>query len=203
MTLPKEEADTLRRCLAILAPLHGPHERRTMALNIEQRIRGESTSVLCLRYTQLAALFYPGDKEKSLELAQKMQAAADAGELATIIPASEKGAMFSDLAAWSDCPPISEESPLRYWLPYMPTPAQSSVTVKPLQRSAAQDAAILTQVTSLGYDPLALPRNKPGKAGVKSEVRNALSKDRLFTGAKVFDKAWERLSANGEIMIQK
>lgn len=100
-------------------------------------------------------------------------------------------------------PAATTQNPATISAPGQNTPTPAPDTVKPLQRSAAQDAAILTQVTSLGYDPLALPQNKPGKAGVKSAVRNALSKDRLFTGAKVFDKAWERLSANGEIVIQK
>lgn len=83
-----------------------------------------------------------------------------------------------------------------------PVEPSSDEAAKPLQRSAAQDAAILRQIKDLGFDPLTVPKNQPGKAGVKSAVRNALSKDRLFTGAKVFDKAWERLSKNGEIVIQ-
>ena len=87
--------------------------------------------------------------------------------------------------------------------PLAAAPSHSSAAVKPLQRSAAQGAAVLNQITSLGYDPLALPQNPPGKDGVKAEVRKALSRDRLFAGVTVFDKAWERLSANREIVIHK
>lgn len=72
----------------------------------------------------------------------------------------------------------------------------------PLQRTAAQDSAILCEIEKLGYDPLALPKNLPGKAGVKAAIRTALSKNPLFAGGTVFDKAWERLTARADIAIQ-
>ena len=75
-------------------------------------------------------------------------------------------------------------------------------TAKPLQRSAAQDAAILKEIEKQGYDPLALPRNRPGKSGAKAAIRIALSKNQLFVGNTVFDKAWERLTASACIKIQ-
>ena len=73
---------------------------------------------------------------------------------------------------------------------------------KPLQRTAAQDSAILCEIEKQGYDPLALPKNPPGKSGAKAAIRAALSKNSLFTGATVFDKAWERLTAHADISIQ-
>ena len=72
----------------------------------------------------------------------------------------------------------------------------------PLQRTAAQDAAILGEIEKQGYDPLALPKNPPGKPGVKAAIRTALSKNSLFTGGTVFNKAWERLTARADIAIQ-
>jgi hypothetical protein len=72
----------------------------------------------------------------------------------------------------------------------------------PLQRTAAQDSAILCEIKKQGYDPLALPRNPLGKPGVKAAIRNALSKNLLFTGETVFNKAWERLTARADIAIQ-
>lgn len=75
--------------------------------------------------------------------------------------------------------------------------------VGPVQRSASQDAAILHQIVILGYDPMALPQNKQGKPGVKRAVRDALRENQQFVGVTVFDKAWERLSARGDIVIQK
>ena len=48
MTLAKEEADALGRCLVLLATLHPVDERRTMALNIERRINGQAAALLGL-----------------------------------------------------------------------------------------------------------------------------------------------------------
>ena len=73
---------------------------------------------------------------------------------------------------------------------------------KPLQRTAAQDSAILCEIEKQGYDPLALPKNPPGKSGAKAAIRAALSKNLLFTGATVFNKAWERLTDRADIVIQ-
>ena len=77
-----------------------------------------------------------------------------------------------------------------------------TVPAKPLQRTAAQDSAILSEIEKLGYDPMALPKNPPGKPGAKAAIRIALAKSSLFTGARVFDKAWERLTSSGDIVIQ-
>ena len=74
--------------------------------------------------------------------------------------------------------------------------------VKPLQRTAAQDSAILFEIKIQGYDPLALPKNLPGKPGVKATIRAALLRNSLFAGGRVFDKAWERLTARADIAIQ-
>ena len=73
---------------------------------------------------------------------------------------------------------------------------------KPLQRTAAQDYAILSEIKKQGFDPMALPRNPDGKPGVKAAIRTALLKHSLFTGSTVFDKAWERLAARADIVIQ-
>ena len=80
-------------------------------------------------------------------------------------------------------------------------PAKSG-PAKPLQRTAAQDAAILREIEKQGYNPQALPKNPLGKPGAKAAVRTALSKNPLFTGGTVFDKAWERLTARADIAIQ-
>ncbi len=72
----------------------------------------------------------------------------------------------------------------------------------PVQRTAAQDAAILSTLAALNINPLAIPKNKTGKAGSKAKVRTALERNPLFVGATVFNKAWERLSARGDIVIR-
>lgn len=73
---------------------------------------------------------------------------------------------------------------------------------KPLQRTAAQDAAILCEIQKLGYDPLALPKNPNGKPGVKAAIRAVLKGNSLFVGQSVFKHAWERLTARGDIEIK-
>ena len=80
-------------------------------------------------------------------------------------------------------------------------PATAVPVAKPMQRSAAQDAAVLAALKAMVIDPLAVPKNEAGKAGTKAEVRAALASNALFTGKTVFDKTWERLSTRGEIVI--
>jgi len=176
MTVPKEEGDALRHILTILAPLHGKHERRTMALNIEQHIAGKSTGMLCFRFTQIASLFYPSNQEKANALAIQMQAAADTGELATILPKSERGAMFSDLAVWSDCPPLDADSPLRYWLPHLKVAAPIS---------GPQD-------TTLGRGYWVLAVRHPSEYGLTSRQAQAMQESLTLTDPE----HWKRVLAD-------
>jgi hypothetical protein len=81
-------------------------------------------------------------------------------------------------------------------------PATTAPAVKPVQRSAAQDAAILAALQSMSIDPLAISKNLPGKPGTKAKVRAALDNNPLFTGTTVFDRAWERLTKRREIVIR-
>ena len=85
------------------------------------------------------------------------------------------------------------------WLRSMQTAPLGPVNkVTPMQRAAAQDAEILAELRKL-YDPLALPKYKPGKPGVKASIRRALGDSGLWGGSTVFNKAWERLTRNGDI----
>ncbi|WP_027784352.1 MULTISPECIES: hypothetical protein [Burkholderia] len=63
----------------------------------------------------------------------------------------------------------------------------------PLQQRH-QENEILRVIRELGEDPARLPKQTPGKPGIKAAVRAKLA----FSG-KVFDLAWERLRKNGEI----
>jgi hypothetical protein len=65
-----------------------------------------------------------------------------------------------------------------------------------------QEDAILRIVSELGFNPKAFPKYKSGhqnsdKSGIK--IKALKSRD-LFTSEGVFNKAWERLRANGEIV---
>ncbi|APW47069.1 hypothetical protein [Rhodoferax antarcticus] len=72
---------------------------------------------------------------------------------------------------------------------------------KPAQRFAVQEAAILDAIREPGYDPMELPKNAPGKPGVKAAIRaNLVGKNPVFPkDGSQFEKAWERLRSNGEI----
>ena len=94
---------------------------------------------------------------------------------------------------------------------YAALPAVYSVSVgaglpdaqsKPKQRSTAQNETIIQEIKNQGFDPLALPKNPPGKTGVKNSIRLALDGKGLFIGTTVFDRAWERLSSLGDIVIK-
>lgn len=67
-------------------------------------------------------------------------------------------------------------------------------SVRPLPAQRWQENEILRVIGELGHDPKKLPKNNPGKAGVKAEVRARLS---LTTS--VFNKAWERLISDRAI----
>jgi hypothetical protein len=81
-----------------------------------------------------------------------------------------------------------------------------SINTEPVQRSKAQENAILNEIKKQNFSPLTLPINLPGKAGVKASVRSALLKSstsQFFEGSTIFDKAWDRLRKNGEIANHK
>jgi hypothetical protein len=75
-----------------------------------------------------------------------------------------------------------------------PVPEAVAPAPRPMLQQAHQEAEILRVLSELGCNPKALPRNVPGKRGVKADARGRLS---FSTG--VFDKAWDRLRAAGDI----
>jgi hypothetical protein len=70
----------------------------------------------------------------------------------------------------------------------------------PLARLEFQDQDLERTISSRGYDPQSLPKNKAGKPGVKSEVWQILKSKPAWT-RHIFDHAWkrmlERLKSNG------
>ncbi|CAN5873254.1 hypothetical protein BH11PSE12_BH11PSE12_20480 [soil metagenome] len=113
---------------------------------------------------------------------------------------------FYDECYWDDLNKWLEDNEPRITFRF-PQPCETepgtakaqAAPAKPLQRTLAQDTAILTAIKQAGYDPLALPKNEPGKPGVKSEIRDALNGNSLFVGTTVFRRAWERLRQFGDI----
>lgn len=81
-------------------------------------------------------------------------------------------------------------------LPYIWSPGQPNRHPStPDQRGSE----IIKKIVELGHDPQDLPKAGSGKAGVKSKVKNSLGKKGIWVGSTVFNKAWEKLRANGEI----
>jgi hypothetical protein len=82
-----------------------------------------------------------------------------------------------------------------------PAQTMQSEPSKPVQRSAAQEQAILAEIERLNLDRRALPKPEPGKAGVKATVRASLEglNPLFLKRSRVFEKAWERLRQRGEI----
>ena len=98
---------------------------------------------------------------------------------------------------------VAERLP-RFGPPTAPAPepapqAAPPTPPAPVQRLAAQDAAIIASLRNAGHNPLALPMYKLGKPGVKSATREALGDTGIWAGSTVFEKAWERLTRNGNI----
>ncbi|WP_455921826.1 hypothetical protein [Pseudomonas putida] len=80
---------------------------------------------------------------------------------------------------------------------------ESQALPKPAPRLRTQEASILDTIRALGYEPQSLPKQKPGKNWVPSEVWAILKSDSSnFVSQGVFDKAWGRLKKNGEIMVE-
>lgn len=141
MSLQKESADAFRQCLRILAPRHTPEERRIQIRNVETYI-AMGKWIPALRIKQIALLFYPYDSPLELAMLSKMEKAIEAQEL--IPTPNEKDAlMVADLAAWPDCPPVPQDSPLRYWLPDWMQTAQGTRAIPTRQQTAATPAPVV------------------------------------------------------------
>ena len=69
-----------------------------------------------------------------------------------------------------------------------------------LNKQARQEQAILTALSGEGIDPQSLPKNPRGKPGIKRKIKQSLlGEGKLFGSAMTFDKAWERLRADGRL----
>ena len=71
----------------------------------------------------------------------------------------------------------------------------SETSIKPVQRCAAQDSAVLAKLCELGFDAQAVPLPARGK---RSEAKHAVRKA-LGYSEDVMKKAWQRLRNDGSI----
>lgn len=67
-------------------------------------------------------------------------------------------------------------------------------------KQSKQEKAIIQAISDLDFDPLNLPKREKGKGGVKAVVRVLLLKDARLFSCNSFDKAWDRLRKNNEII---
>lgn len=119
-----DEIQALRRMAQVLARVATPLERQNIARRVAQKTKGDD-SELALTLAHAAALFWPGDAEKTAEVLQQITLAFDAGELGGFIPREHRHILFTDLTVWPDCPPMAADSPLRYWVPDAPAEPQA------------------------------------------------------------------------------
>lgn len=63
-----------------------------------------------------------------------------------------------------------------------------------------QGKAILAEIKKQGFDPKAMPPSHSGRRGVKAAVRAALKDPSLFKGSKMFDRAWQKLRNDDDIV---
>jgi hypothetical protein len=180
--LTGEEARALRRCFAIIAPQIPPADRALASLKIEQQINGTQCDPRPYRFNQLGTLFYPNDAEKAATLAEQMAVAHARGDLVTTMPAGQRGAFITDLAAWPDCPPVPPDSPLVCWLggvtgadnaPHTPAPAEPATqwhllatTTKLIDAFGAMTGMNKTWFSNVKYRPqLLAARHIAGQGG--------------------------------------
>jgi hypothetical protein len=79
-----------------------------------------------------------------------------------------------------------------------PPVAAGEAPAKAVPRHAAHEAKILDDLRRLGFDPAALPRPPKGRASpAKAAARAGSEADGM--SRRVFDKAWQRLRADGRI----
>lgn len=135
-----DEIQALRRMAQVLARVATPLERQNIARRVAQKAKGDD-SELALTLAHAAALFWPGDDEKTAEVLQQITLAFDAGELGGFIPREHRHILFTDLTVWPDCPPMAADSPLRFWVPDAPAQPQAATPAPVAKETPAERRA--------------------------------------------------------------
>lgn len=131
-----DELQALRRIAQILARVSTPIERQNIARRVAQKTKGDD-SELALSLPHAAALFWPGDTERTAYVLNQITRAFDAGELGGFIPRVHRHILFTDLTVWPDCPPMAADSPLRFWVPDAPAEPQAEAHAPVVTESAS------------------------------------------------------------------
>lgn len=184
-----DEIQALRRVAQILAGVATPIERQNIARRVAQKAKGDD-SELALSLPHAAALFWPGNAEKTAQALQKIVKAFDAGELGGFIPRAHRHILFTDLTVWPDCPPMAADSPLRYWVPYAPEDAPQSAAPAPVVAVSASSAPAWIVRKPQRYGGYAAPLHRlladAHRAGQpRPKARDVLEAWRLQTPAEI------------------
>ena len=107
----------LRAIVKILSPQSPAEARRAFAVKLAEAGNGEIHKNLVFYYWHIGALFHPNDPAAANALSEKMRAGREAGEIQSIIPRDRGGILVDDLLTWSECPPVTADNPLSFWLP--------------------------------------------------------------------------------------
>ena len=111
-----------------------------------------------------------------------------------------RGRGYADLAGALDA---LQNQPPTATPPTSPASDQHAPASTPVPRFMAQEDAIFATLKTLGHNPLQLPKNPPGKRGVKADVKDTLGCSGIWSGSTVFAKAWERMLTSGTIVTKK
>lgn len=139
------EAEALKRFIPILGRISTPYERATIVMRVNERINdSQRTSLLGVTRRHVAALAWPSDPVQAKQFEDKLNAAADAGDFVSLI-SDGKHLQIEELLAWPDCPAISPDSPLTFWLG---EPATATDTVTPAPTAESPSNAPVDGITT-------------------------------------------------------
>ena len=148
------ELEALRSVAQILARVATPIERQNIARRVAQKTKGNDSEI-ALSLPHAAALFWPGDAEKTAEVLRQITLAFDAGELGGFLPREHRHILFTELTVWPDCPPMAADSPLRHWVPDAPAKPQAAPGVGIDSNSTTPDPERrLARLRALGGDAI-------------------------------------------------
>lgn len=79
----------------------------------------------------------------------------------------------------------------------------AKTSLKQRTRMRDQGDAIQAAIEELGFNRRSMPKNVPGKCGLKSKVEKALASSALFSAGKSFENAWGELLKRGDTAYEK
>lgn len=106
----------LRAIVKFLAAHSAPHERQSMSIKLAESANGKEHN-LGFSFRHVGLLFHPNSPSAAAELTHRIEIARNSGELQSIFPAAQAHILATDLLTWPECPPVTADNPLSYWLP--------------------------------------------------------------------------------------